>query len=97
MGIFPTLTETNVRELALAIARNEPTTIEDLPLYSEAMRNHDMRHEVFSLVPTRLTSNLLAMTAAEVRAMSEPHGPLRAGSYVPGRAGPSVFGSIFGA
>ena len=97
MGIFCTLTETNVRDLALKIAREEVTTIEDLPSYSEAMRNHDMRHEVFSLVPIRFTSNLLTMTAAEVRAMSEPHGPLRAGLYVPGRAGPSVFGSIFGA
>ena len=95
MGIFCTLTETNVRDPALKIAREEVTTIEDLPSYPEAMRNHDMRHEVFSLVPIRFTFNLLTMTAAEVRAMSEPHGPLRAGSYIPGRSGPSLFGAIF--
>ena len=95
MGIFCTLTETNVRDLAMKIARNEVTTIEDMPSYSEAMRNHDMRHEVFSLVPIRFGANLLTMTVDEVRAMSEPHGPLRAGSFVPGRSGPSVFGAIF--
>ena len=95
MGIFCTLTETNVRDLAMKIARNEVTTMEDMHSYSEAMRNHDMRHEVFSLVPIRFTSNLLTMTAAEVRAMSEPHGPLRAGSLVPVRSGPSLFGAIF--
>ena len=95
MGIFCTLTETNVRDLALKIAREEVTTIEDLPSYSEAMRNHDMRHAVFSLVPIRFCSNLLTMTEAEVRAMSEAHGPLRAGSHVPGRLGPSQFGAIF--
>jgi hypothetical protein len=56
-----------------------------------------MKHEVFSLIPMRFSPEALAMITAEVRAMSERHGPLRAGAVVPGYSGRSPFADIFGA
>jgi len=98
LGIFTTFTEANLRDLALRMARGETTTVEHMPSYAEAMRNMDMKHEVFSLIPVRVEPRLIAMTRAEVRAMIEASGrPLRAEARVPGHAGPSAFGHIFGA
>jgi hypothetical protein len=96
MGIFCSFTVANVRELAEKVARNEVTTVEDMPSYAEAMRNYDMKHEFFSLIPMRFSPEVLAMTTAEVRAMSERHGPLRAGAVVQGYGG-RLFADIFGA
>ena len=96
MGMFCSFTVANVRDIAEKVARNEVTTVEDMPSYAEAMRNYDMKHEVFSLIPMRFSPEVLAMTTAEVRAMSEAHGPLRAGANVPGRLGRSTYGHIFG-
>jgi len=96
MGMFTTFTEANLRNLATRIARNEATSVEHMPSFGAAMRNTDLKHEVFSLIPMRYAANLLTMTVDEVRAMSEAHGPLRAGANVPGRLGRSTYGPIFG-
>ena len=97
MGIFSTFTEANLRDLAMRIARGENTSVENMPSYGAAMRNTDMKHEVFSLIPVRTSPGSIAMTRAEVRAMIEAvHGPLRPEAHVPGRIeGASVFGAIF--
>ena len=96
MGMFSTFTEANLRNLAARIARNEATSVENMPSYGAAMRNVDLKREVFSLIPLRYSANLLTMTVAEVRAMCEAHGPLRAGANVPGCLGRSTYGHIFG-
>ena len=44
----------------------------------------------------RFSPEVLAMTTAEVGAMSERHGPLRAGAVVQGYGG-RLFADIFGA
>ena len=97
MGIFPTFTEANLRDLAMRIARGENTSVENMPSYGAAMRNIDLKHEVFSLIPVRSWPGSIAMTRAEVRAMVEAaHGPLRPEAQLPGRTeGASVFGAIF--
>ena len=78
MGIFCSFTPANVRDIAEKVARNEVTTVEDMPSYAEAMRNYDMKHEVFSLIPMRFSPEVLAMTTAEVLSLihiSEPTRP----------------------
>jgi hypothetical protein len=97
MGLFCSMTESNLRELAMRIARGENTSVENMPSYAAAMRNIDMKHEVFSLIPVRTWPGSVAMTTAEIRAMSAASGrPLRSDSMVPGRpAGASLFGGIF--
>ena len=50
MGIFCSFTPANVRDIAEKVARNEVTTVEDMPSYAEAMRNYDMKHEFFFFV-----------------------------------------------
>ena len=48
------------------------------------------------MIPMRFSPEVLAMTTAEVRAMSERHGPLRAGAVAQGYGG-RLFADIFGA
>jgi len=97
MGLFCSMTESNSRELAMRIARGENTSVENMPSYAAAMRNIDMKHEVFSLIPVRTWPGSVAMTTIEIRAMSQASGrPLRSEAIVPGRpAGASLFGGIF--
>ena len=100
MGLFCSMTESNLRDLAMRLARRENTSVEHMPSYAAAMRNTDMKHEVFSLITMRTWPGSVAMTTTEIRAMSAANGrPLRSSeAMVPGRpAGTSLFGGIFGA
>ena len=54
MGIFCSFTPANVRDIGEKVARNEVTTVEDMPSYAEAMRNYDMKHEGFFVDPDEI-------------------------------------------
>ena len=54
MGMFTTFTEANLRNLATRIARNEATSVEHMPSYGAAMRNVDLKHEVFFVDPAEV-------------------------------------------
>ena len=73
LGIFWSFNEVNVRSIGL-LMRQESSSVEDLPSFREAMKNADMRHEVFSLMPLRRLPGTIAVSHREVRALIEANG-----------------------
>ena len=94
--VFANFTEANVVRMAELDAGGTWMLLRDLPSFEAAMRNADMCHEVFSLMPV-VTKGCIVMSQDEVRAMIAKNGPypLSEDVGVPGWAGLSRFGEVY--
>ena len=98
LGVFWTFTEGNVRSMAQRVGRNEPTSLEICPSFTEVMRSPDMRVEAFSLLLVRVQPSSIMMSRAEVRHVIESLGGEvneEEAPRLPGTASPSPFAQFF--
>lgn len=96
LGLFSSMTRQNVGRIAMAVEGGQ-STLRDMPSF-EAVANFEvMKHEVFSLLPVRMTPTSLRMTVDEVRHVVNEvsHRPLREDEEVLGVEGPSMFEQFF--
>ena len=98
LGVFWTFSEGNVRSMAQRVGRNEPTSLEICPSFTEVMRSPDMRVEAFSLLLVRVQPSSIMMSRAEVRHVIESLGGEvneEEAPRLPGTASPSPFAQFF--
>ena len=96
LGIFTTLTEENVRSIAMKVSLFEDTSIEMLPSYGEVMKSADLKVEAFSLKLLRTSSASIVMSKEEVKVLIEANGcTVPEDAELPGLEVPSAFAPIF--
>ena len=97
-GFFWTFSEANVRRIAEKVARNETTSVEDMPSWPEVNAMPLLKLEASSLMLVRVVPSSIKMSRREVKTIIEARGkPLTEEemSKLPGCEGPSVFEDIF--
>ena len=99
MSIWQTFNGVNVRAIAERVRRfetlGEASSIEAMPSFVEAMMNHDLRIEIISLIPVKVSTDLVTLSREEVRAAIEANGGHVEEAEAVGGCESSVFSHTF--